>query len=79
MSGNAADPGKGLYADLTALLQSLHAVTNNAPASIGGGGTPRVPTKPPHLRRTLAHIFIWCAHKHPPNIEPNLVTLAVPT
>ena len=47
MSGNAADPGKGLYADLTALLQSLHAVTNNAPASIGGGGTPRGPTKPP--------------------------------
>lgn len=47
VSGNAADPGNGLYADLTALLQSLHAVTNNAPASIGGGGTPRVPTKPP--------------------------------
>ena len=40
-------PGKQLYDDLTAIFQALHAVVNNGPSSIGGGGIPRVPLKPP--------------------------------
>lgn len=47
VSGSPSDPGKALYDDLTLLLQALHAVTNNAPGTVGGGGTPRVPPKPP--------------------------------
>lgn len=47
VSGAASDPGRELYADLLRILQNLHAVTNNGPATVGGGGTPRVPTKPP--------------------------------
>ena len=39
--------GHALYADLLAIFQALHAVTNNGPGSVGGGGTPAVPTKPP--------------------------------
>ena len=39
--------GHALYADLLAIFQALHAVTNNGPTSVGGGGTPAVPTKPP--------------------------------
>ena len=50
VSGKASDPGKELYEDLLKLFQALHAVTNNGPDSIGGGGTPRVPTKPPICR-----------------------------
>lgn len=47
VSGAMMDPGKKLYADLVHLFQSLHAVTNNGPTSIGGGGVPRLPPKPP--------------------------------
>jgi len=36
-----------LYDDLLRIFQALHAVTNNGPDSIGGGGTPRRPTKGP--------------------------------
>ena len=36
-----------LYRDLLTLLRSLHAVTNNWPTSVGGGGTPLVPRAPP--------------------------------
>jgi len=41
------DPGKMLYEDLLHIFQALHVVANNGPDSIGGGGTPRVPAKPP--------------------------------
>ena len=47
VSADRADGGKALYFDLLAIFRALHAVTNNAPESIGGGGTPRVPKKPP--------------------------------
>jgi hypothetical protein len=47
VSGAADDPGRELYADLVAVFQALHAVTDNAPGAIGGGGTPRRPPKPP--------------------------------
>jgi hypothetical protein len=47
VSAAPLDSGRVLYADLLQLFQSLHAVTNNGPTTIGGGGTPRVPTKPP--------------------------------
>ena len=36
-----------LYGDLLRIFQALHAVSNNGPASIGGGGTPRKPKKGP--------------------------------
>ena len=36
-----------LYADLLAAFRALHAVSNNGPRSVGGGGTPRVPRKGP--------------------------------
>ncbi len=41
------DPGKGLYDDLLLIFRNLHVVVNNGPSSIGGGGVPRVPAKPP--------------------------------
>ena len=49
---NMAYPGgmkKGfpLYQDLLTIFQNLHAVTNNGPGHIGGGGIPRKPTKGP--------------------------------
>jgi hypothetical protein len=47
VSGSVLDPGAALYRDLVGLFQGLHAVVNNGPTMIGGGGTPRVPTKPP--------------------------------
>jgi len=47
VTGNPSDKGKILYDDLLLLFQSLHAVTNNGPQSVGGGGKPRQPTKPP--------------------------------
>ena len=47
VSSASSDPGRFLYADLLKIFQHLQAVTNNAPASIGGGGVPRVPPKPP--------------------------------
>jgi|EP01049_Picozoa_sp_SAG25_P000640 hypothetical protein len=47
VSNALLDPGRALYKDLLLLFQSLHAVTNNGPNSIGGGGVPAVPTKPP--------------------------------
>lgn len=34
---------RALYADLLAIFRALHAVTNNTPTSVGGGGTPRRP------------------------------------
>lgn len=43
----ASGPGAALYQDLLALFRGLHAVTNNGPGSVGGGGTPRQPTKAP--------------------------------
>lgn len=43
----ANGPGAELYADLLEIFRNLHAVTNNGPSSVGGGGTPRRPTKPP--------------------------------
>jgi hypothetical protein len=36
-----------LYADLLAIFRALHAVSNNGPRSVGGGGTPRQPRKGP--------------------------------
>eukprot|EP01047_Picozoa_sp_COSAG01_P002612 COSAG01_NODE_70_length_28755_cov_34.709067_11_plen_440_part_00 len=51
--GNPAlDPNRtavehALYEDLLHVFQALHVVTNNGPNSVGGGGTPRVPRKPP--------------------------------
>ena len=36
-----------LYEDLLRVFQALQVVTNNAAESVGGGGTPRVPRKPP--------------------------------
>ena len=42
---NAA--ARAVYGDLLAIFRSLHAVINNGPNSIGGGGVPRIPTKPP--------------------------------
>lgn len=47
VSSGSADPGRALYSDLLAIFQGLHAVTNNGPSSIGGGGEPRMPRKPP--------------------------------
>merc|ERR1711871_676966 len=40
-------PARMLYEDLLLIFQNLHVVSNNGPKSIGGGGTPRVPRKPP--------------------------------
>lgn len=42
-----AEPGQPLYEDVKALFQALHAVTNNGPGRVGGGGSPRVPAAPP--------------------------------
>ena len=41
------DGGASLYKDLLHIFQALHVVANNGPRSVGGGGTPRVPRKPP--------------------------------
>lgn len=54
VSARTSDPGRPLYQDLLLLFQHLHAVVNNAPSSVGGGGTPRVPTKPPICRSDRA-------------------------
>ena len=35
------------FRDIVAIFQSLHAVTNNAPGNVGGGGTPLAPPAPP--------------------------------
>jgi len=42
---NADDPeaGGALYQDLLTIFRGLHAVTNNGPSSVGGGGEPRQP------------------------------------
>ena len=40
-------PERALYIDLLRIFQGLHAVTNNGPSTVGGGGNPRVPRKPP--------------------------------
>lgn len=47
VSSRPLDPGHTLYNDLLKLFQSLHVVTNNGPKSVGGGGIPLVPPKPP--------------------------------
>jgi hypothetical protein len=46
---SSKDTGGGgeLFEDLLRIFQALHAVKNNKPSSRGGGGTPRVPRKPP--------------------------------
>ena len=36
-----------LYSDLLSIFRALHAVVNNGPDTVGGGGVPRMPTKPP--------------------------------
>lgn len=42
-------PGGGgeLYRELLHIFRALHAVTNNGPGNIGGGGTPLAPPAPP--------------------------------
>eukprot|EP00928_Gymnodinium_smaydae_P056459 TRINITY_DN39845_c0_g1_i1.p1 TRINITY_DN39845_c0_g1~~TRINITY_DN39845_c0_g1_i1.p1 ORF type:complete len:423 (-),score=16.29 TRINITY_DN39845_c0_g1_i1:74-1300(-) len=45
VSARPDDPGRLLYSDLLHIFQNLHVVTNNAAASVGGGGVPRKPTK----------------------------------
>ncbi len=35
------------FRDIVAIFQNLHAVTNNGPDSVGGGGVPLVPPPPP--------------------------------
>ena len=50
VTASPTDAGRALYADLLAIFQGLHAVTNNAPSAVGGGGAPRVPRKPPICR-----------------------------
>jgi hypothetical protein len=40
-------PSAALYADLVAVVQALHVVANNGPATVGGGGVPRRPPPPP--------------------------------
>eukprot|EP00041_Stephanoeca_diplocostata_P014879 m.281502 g.281502 ORF g.281502 m.281502 type:complete len:423 (+) comp19839_c0_seq14:29-1297(+) len=47
VSAALTDPGRALYHDLLSLFQGLHAVVNNGPSAVGGGGTPRVAPKPP--------------------------------
>ena len=47
VSPAASDPGGALYCDLLAIFRALHVVVNNRPTSIGGGGMPRQPAKPP--------------------------------
>ena len=47
VSNASTDPGRPLYQDLLEIFRALHAVTNNGPSSVGGGGTPRVPKKVP--------------------------------
>ena len=39
--------GNPVYSDLLKIFRNLHAVSNNAPNSVGGGGVPLKPTKPP--------------------------------
>lgn len=50
VSADSKDPGRALYFDLLNIFRSLHAVVNNGPNAIGGGGVPRIPTKPPICR-----------------------------
>ena len=35
------------FRDIVAIFQNLHAVTNNAPGNVGGGGAPLAPPAPP--------------------------------
>ena len=39
-------PGDPFQADMTAIFEALQVVTNSSPGSVGGGGTPRVPSPP---------------------------------
>lgn len=47
VTSSLLDSGRDLYHDLLQCFQALHAVANNGPDSIGGGGQPRQPRKPP--------------------------------
>ena len=40
-------PTGAFFRDVVAIFQNLYAVTNNAPGSVGGGGTPLAPPAPP--------------------------------
>ena len=53
-------PGKQLYDDLTAIFQALHAVVNNGPSSIGGGGHPKGAAKATVVRVIRAPLLV-CA------------------
>jgi hypothetical protein len=55
VSADRTDGGRELYFDLLAIFRALHAVTNNVEGSVGGGGTPRVPKKPPICASTGSH------------------------
>ena len=44
---NAPPAENAVYEDLLRVFQALHAVSNNGPSSVGGGGTPRRPRKGP--------------------------------
>ena len=47
VTSSRTDPGHKLFADLLLIFRALHVVVNNRPGAIGGGGTPRIPTKRP--------------------------------
>jgi len=47
VTNSSDDPGRALYSDLLIIFENLHAVTNNGPGRVGGGGTPRRPPKRP--------------------------------
>jgi len=47
LNGEAAVEGFLIDNDMIALISALQVVTNNGPASVGGGGTPLVPLAPP--------------------------------
>ena len=40
-------PTGDFFRDIVAIFQNLHAITNNSPSSIGGGGVPLAPPAPP--------------------------------
>lgn len=50
--------GALLYADMLAIYQALAVVTNNSPATIGGGGTPRAPLAPPICDADVPHSIV---------------------
>ena len=44
---SSAGASGAFFRDVVAIFQSLHAVANNAPGSVGGGGAPLAPPAPP--------------------------------